>query len=97
MDVDIVHKMAYDAAQNPDTRLLFCCANESNALYLLDMKTGDVRESSFFAENRNYQFLNIFRDTNGSMLIVMAAIEPSTGKKLPYRLYYVSESDLHFS
>ena len=97
MDVDIVHKMAYDAVQNPDTRLLFCCANESNALYLLDMKTGDVRESSFFAEDRNYQFLNIFRDTNGSLLIVMAGRDPSTGQKLPYRLYYVSESDLHFS
>lgn len=97
MDLDIVHKMAYDATQYSDTRLLFCSNNESNALYLLDMKTGNIRKSSFFADDRNYQFVNIFRDVNNDVLIVMGGRDPSINQEMPYRLYYIKESDLKFS
>lgn len=97
MDTDILQKIAFDMVLTPSTKLVYRSNYETNDLYLIDTKTGSVKESSFFAENKNYVFSHIMRGTNGDLLIRMGGSDPSTGQKLPYRLYYVSESDLHFS
>ncbi len=97
MDVDSLYVMAYETAQVPETKLLCRLYDESNALYLVDMKTGDIRKGSFFADDKRYQFYNMYRDATGNVIMLMGYRHPDTGAELEPRLYYVSESDLHFS
>ena len=89
-------RMAYETAQIPETKLLYRSYDEGNTLYLVDVKTGDIREGSFSADDELYQIKDVSRDTGGNVWIRMGYEDPSTDER-PERLYYVSESDLHFS
>lgn len=97
MNVDSLCIMAYETEQIPETKLLCRLYDKSNALYLVDMKTGDIREGSFFADDERYQFYNMYRDANGNITILMGYKHPDTGAELEPRFYYIKESDLKFS
>ncbi len=89
-------RMAHDAAQVSETKLVYRPYNGENALYLFDMKTGEIKESSFFVDDKAYEIQNVYRDTSGNILLRMGTRDPSTEGKLT-RLYYLQESDLDFS
>ena len=89
-------RMAHEAAQVSETKLVYRPYDGENALYLFDMKTGEMKESSFFADDKAYEIQNVYRDTSGNVWIRMATRDPSTEVKLT-RLYYVQKSDLDFS
>ena len=55
-------RMAYETAQIPETKLLYRSYDEGNALYLVDVKTGDIREGSFSADDELYQIKDVSRD-----------------------------------
>lgn len=88
-------RMARETALVSGTKLLYSL-DEGNTLYRMDMKTGDMREGSFSADDESYTIHGIYRGTGGNVWIRMGSREPLTDEKRE-RLYYVSESDLKFS
>ncbi len=88
-------RMARETALVPGTKLLYSL-DEGNTLYRMDMKTGDMWEGSFSADDESYTIHGIYRGTGGNVWIRMGSRDPLTDEKRE-RLYYVSESDLKFS
>ncbi len=70
-------------------------AQDRNIFYRVNSETHRIEIAEFFADNRDYTFVNAFRDNN-KILLTMGYVSNDNSERLPNRLYYIDMNDLDF-
>ncbi len=80
-------------------RDIFCeiYSQGNNLIYSLDTDSGLLKTAEFYAhDDERYELRSISSDADSNLLITMGYKDPDTNEALPYRMYYINESELEF-
>lgn len=98
VDTNATFSMVTETVGNKNTKLFYQSFEQgNNSLFLLDTKTSTLQKSAFYADDDRYYIINMSRDNNDNLLLVMYYRDPNTGEKPTPKLYSVKLSDLQFT